>query len=486
MTKTNYIHLITENSESASKDDVVKVLRDDESKTWKDVEIKIESESEIKEPKDETESEAAPKPSTTENRMTLDVDKFEPIESDEDDEMCDRLEIKTEVDDSQDKSMEPETVSYKQEPISEDSKSQDNVDSRASADDSKMDDDFDLDDSKSDSDKKKPEESLLSNVLPKNEIEDIQQKLHSFHSENLMILQTRNKKRASRATTPTSDEISNSNITMKDFELSSASSGDSKSRELSADDREYKHEASAKTDDDSTYNQYQAAAVLPPNPPSAISQPMTPNFSSYVMNSSLRMESNQAMASAQMYQSTPPPNFTNPPPTATIPASSSLYHYLENPNRAPAYNATYNAPHMFTMNTSVPPPTLLNSSNYLTKSYSTLSEPSTPVSNIPPSPIGVTPSSSTNSMNPKVLSRTQSADPRLNPPKELPPVTPKRKLSINEYRKRKQLTTSTEKPKVESSEKIESAPEPTKATSTEDKPKNGMAVSDATKETGKF
>lgn len=453
----------------------MKVQPDEESKTWQNVEIKVESETEIQEPKDETEveaevekePEAAPKPEIVENRMIMDVDKFEPIESDEDDEMCDRLEIKTEVEDSQsqDKSMEFE--SYKQEPISEDSKSQDNVDNRSGADDSKLnyDENEQID---------KTDVSLLPNILPKNEIEDIQQKLHSFHSENLMILQTRNKKRASRATTPTSDEVSNTYVGSKDS-VSSTSSGElaSNSRKFSSDDFEFKNEVlPTKIEDDSSYNQYQPAPVMPSNV-TAINQqpPMTPSYSTYSINTK------------QMYQSTPPPTFTNPPPNANVPPpSSSLYHYLDNPNRAPGFNA----PPLFTMNTSVPPPTLLNSSNYLTKSYSTLSEPSTPVSSVPPSPIAVTPSSSTNPINPKVLSRTQSADPRLNPPKELPTATPKRKLSINEYRKRKQLTTSVEKFKVESKEKTETIIEPAKITASEEKPKNGMAVTDSTKETGKI
>lgn len=452
-------------------------VQPEESKTWQNVEIKVESESEFKEPKDETEAEVeaeveneaevAPKPETIENRMIMDVDKFEPIESDEDDEMCDCLEIKTEVDDSQsqDKSMESE--SYKQEPISEDSKSQDNVDNQTGADDNKM----NYDDTEQIN---KTDVSLLSNILPKNEIEDIQQKLHSFHSENLMILQTRNKKRASRATTPTSDEVSNTYVGSKDS-VSSTSSGElaSNSRKFSADEHEFKCELPTKIEDiDSSYNQYQPAPVMPSSA-TAISQqpPMAPSYSAYSMNTT------------PMYQSTPLPSFTNPPPNANVPPpSSSLYHYLDTPNRAPGFNALP----LFTMNTSVPPPTLLNSSNYLTKSYSTLSEPSTPVSVVPPSPISVTPSSSTNQINPKVLSRTQSADPRLNPPKELPTATPKRKLSINEYRKRKQLTTSVEKPKVENKEKIETTIEPTKIAATEEKPKNGMAVTDSTKETGKI
>lgn len=472
--------MFAENSESASKDDIVKISQDDETKTWQNVEIKVESDqSEIKEPKDETGTETnadadvdadaehatVPESKMIDNHMIMDVDKFEPIESDEDDEMCDRLEIKTEVEDSQsqDKSLESET--YKQESISEDSKSQDIVDNnQSSINENKL-------NSGDNEPFKKRDHSLLSNILPKNEIEDIQQKLHSFHSENLMILQTRNKKRASRATTPTSDEITNINMTSKDS-VSSTSSIElsSNSRKFSVDEHEIKNEPPMKNEEDtSMYNQYQPAPVLPSNSAS-INQPITPNYSPYTMNTS------------QIYQTTPAPSYSTPPPNANIPPSSSLYHYLDNPNRSTGYNA----PHLFTMNTSVPPPTLLNSSTYLTKSYSTLSEPSTPVTNVPPSPVGVTPSSSSNPINPKVLSRTQSADPRLNPPKDLPMITPKRKLSINEYRKRKQLTTTVEKPKVETDEKVEITDEPIKMPAAEEKPKNGMAVADTTKETGKI
>lgn len=491
-----------------SKEDILKASRiEEELKTWQDVNIKVETEmeSENKEPKKEEETEVvAPEPETIESRMILDVDKFEPIESDEDDALCDRLEIKTEIETAEDKSMEAHT--YKQEPISEDSKSQDNADTQSSMDDIRQplpsDGDFDLDDSKSANEQlNKSDVSLLSNVLPKNEIEDIQQKLHSFHSENLMILQTRNKKRASRATTPTSDDIPNTSVASKDsFLISSSSSSISdvglKNRRISEDENcEFKLEptmSSIQTNEDesSAYSQYQTDAILQPNPV-ALGQLIAPGHSySYAMN---RIEPNQTVSTSQMtqiYQTAPPP----PPPPSSFPNSAlGGYHYLENSNRTPAgYNTSYNTPHMFTMNTSVPPPTLLNSSNYLTKSYTTLSEPSTPVSNVPASPIGVTPSSSTSSttttpINPKVLSRTQSADPRLNPQKDVPPVTPKRKLSINEYRKRKQLTTSTEKPKVENIEKVETPAESTKDLITDDKPKNGMAtVADTAKETGKI
>lgn len=496
-----------------SKEDIAKGSQvAEESKTWHEVDIKVETEveadaeidSEIKEPM-KNEVELPPKPETTEHRLILDVDKFEPIESDEDDTLLDRLDIKTEIETSEDKSMEA-LQTYKQEPISEDSKSQDNVDTQSSMDDMRQlvnTADFDLDDSRSGSERlNKSEVSLLSNVLPKNEIEDIQQKLHSFHSENLMILSARNKKRASRATTPTSDDIPNSSgIASKDsFLASSSSSSDAaglKSRRFSSDENhEFKLEPDMQmqlNEDESAYGQYQTDAVLQSN--AAAMGQLIPSSHSYSYSMS-RIEPNQTVSAIPIYQTAPPPSFPNSALGGSIQPSNSLYHYLENPNsRTSAYSAGYSSapPHMFTMNTSVPPPTLLNSSNYLTKSYTTLSEPSTPVSSLPPpSPVSVAPSSSlaasaTTPVNPKVLARTQSADPRLNPPKDLPPVTPKRKLSINEYRKRKQLSTDREKPKAEKVERTETPAESTKDLISDDKPKNGMAaVADTTKDTGKI
>lgn len=405
--------------------------------------------------------------------MLADIDKFEPIESDEDEEMCATTDIKDEIEDSQDKSLSEHP---KHELISEDSKSQDDVDMSPKEANSR-DCNFENVEQKEEEENVKESDSMNLNVLPKNEIEDIQQKLHSFHSENLMILQTRNKKRASRATTPTLDEASNSNIS-KDSLPSSSSSDLGASHKYSTDDRDVKREQPVKNEDETLYNQYPSNAALNSvgtNQPQTSTHP----FSSYVMNSAHRNETNPLIIPAQMYQTPPPPPGF---PTSNIPTANSLYHYLENPNRTPGYNPGYNAP-MFPIHTNVPPPTLLNSSNYLTKSYSTLSEPTTPVSSVPSTPTGSTPSSSSNN-NPKVLTRTQSADPRLNPPKDLPPITPKRKLSINEYRKRKQLTTVSDKPKVDSVEKAESPVDSVKVTPIEDKPKNGISI-DTPKETGK-
>lgn len=527
--------LFAETSESASKEGIDKSLQDDdESKPWQDVDIKIESESELHQVKDEVDStpkiEDEPKAETkvetkaeakaeteveteaamipaaevaetkTKAPLTLiDVDKFEPIESDEDEEMCEQLDIKTEMEDSQDKSFDED--SYKREPVTEDSKSQEAMDIASSSDKIKnADEEFDIEEEKHE--KLEKDDSLIASVLPKKEIEDIQQKLHSFHSENLMILQSRNKKRASRATTPTSmDEAPITNVSSKEsLPSSSSSEHSSKSRKFSADEREYKREPLAKVQSEveTPYKQYQSTPVLASNS-APLNQSMTAashTYSTYALNTA-RIEPNTSIPPPQNY---PTPTVAaaaaaaaqnyanvNTPLSATIPPTNPMYHYLEAPNRAPGYTTGFNPTPMFSIHTNVPPPTLLNSSNYLTKNYSTLSEPSTPVANVPtPSVSSVVPSSSSSPMNPKVLQRTQSADPRLNPQKDLPPATPKRKLSINEYRKRKQLTTTSEKPKVDCSEKEEIPPETSKATEFEEKPKNGMAAVDTTTDTGKF
>lgn len=131
--------LFAETSESASKEGIDKSLQDDESKPWQDVDIKIEAESESHQVKDEvdstpkiedetkaetksetksetkaeakeetkaeteveTEAPMIPAAEVAETKaeapLTLiDVDKFEPIESDEDEEMCEQLEPVTE------------------------------------------------------------------------------------------------------------------------------------------------------------------------------------------------------------------------------------------------------------------------------------------------------------------------------------------------------------------------------------------------------
>lgn len=364
--------------------------------------------------------------------------------------------------------------------------------------------------------------------LPKDEIEDIQQKLHSFHSENLMILQSRNKKRLSRATTPTSFDVE-----PKDLPAVTSSSSTlatpSKGHRASVPDSEDKpEESSTLHSEEKTPPSATPATVSHPSPamskkpahlmtlssaaPSMLSKP-PPNAIYNNHWSQRNADGSEYPAdppnASKMFQqqslSIPPPGFgTMHPhgPNATTP--SSLYHYLENSNRSTHYSPlTYGTPPNL-LNADQGTPTRshsmfgqmhpnmtpgINSSNYLTKSYSTLSEKTTSVSVVSsPAAINSTPAAISNALTPKVLTRTQSADPRLNPPKDLPPVTPKRKLSINEYRKRKQLISGA----ASSADKVKTPETPavpetevTKSNALDAvKPKNGLTVASETKETG--
>lgn len=380
-----------------------------------------------------------------------------------------------------------------------------------------------------------PSVTALHDVpLPKDEIEDIQQKLHSFHSENLMILQSRNKKRLSRATTPTSFDVEPKDLPPAPHSSSSSSLSSSststtppKSRKTSIE-RDYKNEDSTKRDDEkispssipalSTYPPTATAASkksLHSTSPNSVVPPLlnqlTPN-ATYNSHWTQRSADGVEMYQQQTSMVVPPPTFTAiHPHLGAVNASTpnSLYHYLENPNRPTNYTTmTYGTPSnvltadqslttrthsMFgPMHPNIPAPTLLNSSNYLTKSYSTLSEPKTPVSIVPsPALVNLTPTA----LPPKVLTRTQSADPRLNPPKDLPPVTltPKRKMSINEYRMRKLISggasgavaDKAKTPETPATPDIETNAAKTNALDAV-KPKNGLAATSETKETGKF
>lgn len=166
-------------------------------------------------------------------------------------------------------------------------------------------------------------------------------------------------------------------------------------------------------------------------------------YNAYMYPNNTIQELNSHVPS-QLYQQPmkPPPILAGVHPQL---ANSSIYHYLENPNRSNSYTSlNYIAPSttidpnnpqlrqhsLFTVQN----PNIINSSNYFPKSYTTLSEPATATT-----ASGSAPTTPTTVMPPKVLTRTQSADPRLNPPQNVQASNPKRKLSINEYRKRKQL-----------------------------------------------
>lgn len=486
----------TEDNMPSPREDTKDSIIDDDIKGWRsseytdDVNVTIKTESETKEEDEDTQISVP----NVQMKMVekLDLNKFEPIESDEDEQFTsESIDIKMELDDSQDRSMSD----IKDEDISQDAKQTANEcdkpltsEHKSSIEKTEM-----KDETPSESDKKEKKEgkfAAIATVLPKDEIEDIQQKLHSFHSENLMILQTRNKKRASRATTPTSmDEFGSSSSTPSNTKESSCSSDYSgKSRKFSTDERDYKREPSFNKLQNEDNIMAPIATIPPPTLANAINSTTsgTHPYSSYLINITHRNDGTQPIFPSTNVL---PPGFANVHPQLAANASNSLYHYLENPNRSGFNTPNFNAntspmidpakntmrPHLFSMHTNVTPPTLLNSSSYLTKSYSTLSEPSS-VHTSPVTPI--TPSPNTTPLNPKVLTRTQSADPRLNPQKDLPPVTPKRKLSINEYRKRKQLSVNSDKSKPEETEKSENSCDSMKATNSDETPKT------ETKETG--
>lgn len=396
-----------------------------------------------------------------------------------------------------------------------------------------------------------PNVTALHDVpLPKDEIEDIQQKLHSFHSENLMILQSRNKKRLSRATTPTACDVER--VECKVEEPTTNEQVDKTSP------------SSTPAPPSSTYSPVVTLASKKSIHTTPLNSAAPPLASKVTPNATYGNHWMQRNADGvdiyQQQQTIPPPSFTAIHPHLVGTNAStpySLYHYLENPNRPAADMAKQKYGKARSEGTAqnhvkswqnchpnIPAPTLLNSSNYLTKSYSTLSEPTTPVSAVSVPPVAnlastavriaqensaaiVTAQEKSNVMvdaglgqidvarrqfglnQPKmspaqvnlagertgfVLTRTQSADPRLNPPKDLPPVTPKRKLSINEYRKRKQLISGgTSNVGADKVKTPETPPTPEIETSVANtnildavKPKNGLAVPSETKETGKF
>lgn len=311
------------------------------------------------------------------------------------------------------------------------------------------------------------ERTPTASIIARDEIEDIQQKLHSFHSENLMILQSRNKKRVSRATTPTAADEPRDDVERKSPRRLSYDDRDrdrerdrERGRERDRDrDRDRDRSISAPSieerllslaDNSLPYTNH--VPQLSPMQSYGQSVAINAAYSNYIVNNSMRSEN------VMLY---PPPIMVPPkmvPPNFQVvngvPANSALYQYLENPNRPANYNSMpYGMPNAATANMldgtmatppaamrsqsmfvqSIPPPTLLNSSNFLTKSYTTLVEPTTPIA---ATTAKVTPTP------PKLLTRAQSNDPRLNPQvNTASPVAPKRKLSINEYRKRKQLST---------------------------------------------
>lgn len=214
------------------------VLEDKESKSWHTIEsnedsniatnFKIETDSQqyiehvpTSDIVDETKS--IEKIEKIEKIETMEIDKLEPIESDEEDmdlnqDECEDVRIKTEIDGNQEQFSHEIKVEENNENICSTSHEDDTEKPCTS---------FEIDqttfDAKDLNELKDfvEAENLPLTVLPKDEIEDIQKKLLSFHSENLIILQTRNKKRISRATTPIfNEETSTSSHSTKECNVS--------------------------------------------------------------------------------------------------------------------------------------------------------------------------------------------------------------------------------------------------------------------------
>lgn len=304
------------------------------------------------------------------------------------------------------------------------------------------------------------------------EFADIQERLSSFHSENLMILQSRNKKQ-SRNTTPTMDDdcsggASRNGSPDRGAPIGSVDSASKKRKkgkqlnfEASTEDKtnpkefastDETHEIGLSKIDAPEYSDFllhtnpeSVAAVTfnintPPPPPPPLQQ----------TNSTITCDPD-LLTSASLAAALPPP----PPPPLPAPTVQStpffnqfpevvsqlpdvvagkslLSEYLENPNKPTAFTGQSFSPipthSMF--NVAIPSfSTLDAAANAANASTATTS---TPLSSALPT-------------CPKIVTRTQSNDPRLNPSLTVPapPSAPKRKLSINEYRKRKQQSTGT-------------------------------------------
>lgn len=334
------------------------------------------------------------------------------------------------------------------------------------------------------------------------EFADIQQRLSSFHSENLMILQSRNKKKHSRTTTPTMDDecsggtsrnVSPDRIAATSTAIDSGSTKRMKGKHLNFDETLETAEMRPQSDlelipvhstiDDlpeakpicvestssfgptnieaSHYSSFllntnpeSVAAVTfnlaqPPPPP----PPFSPPLSSTTISCDPVILQSASLAAA-LPPPPPPPlphpsestSNTSPPSTpffnqfpevvsqlpAVVGTKSLLSEYLENPNKTTSFaSVPFPAP--------IPAHSMFNVaiSPYSTLEATTSTE--LPVDDIPtPPPPAVSPALV--GTCPKIVTRTQSNDPRLNPilAAPVPPPTPKRKLSINEYRKRKQ------------------------------------------------
>ncbi|XP_037031288.1 uncharacterized protein LOC119070877 [Bradysia coprophila] len=291
-------------------------------------------------------------------------------------------------------------------------------------------------------DEKKEENSTTIS----DEIEDIQKRLLSFHDTNIMILQSRNKKR-----TPTQEDGNEFADTPRKCGKQLSFDIDVKPEIVSPVKSEPEKIAATSSSElpvsesmDWANNDL-APAVLSAATIPSFNQPILP-YSAILMNG--------------INQSMYPPQTTNEAPTTHTPKTSLsdmsteypdvisnlpnvpkslLSEYLENPNKPTnnhgfAMSDTPRLLSMFNVHTPTSSRTLNNS--YLTRDPSMGSTNSQLSSITNTIPVSLPPPA-------KVYNRSQSADPRLNPslvtPPD-PPPAPKKKLSINEYRKRKQLS----------------------------------------------
>lgn len=301
------------------------------------------------------------------------------------------------------------------------------------------------------------------------ELADIQERLSSFHSENLMILQSRNKKQ-SRNTTPTMDDDCSGGPSRNGSpercvptgNLESASKKRKKGKQLNFEgptEDQINPKEFASVEDTSALgpskidapqysnfllhtNPEAVAAVTfninqpPPPPPQVQQKPATITCDPDLLTS--------ASLAAALPPPPPPPlptpiqntSFFNQFPEvvsqlpAVVAGKSLLSEYLENPNKPTSFSSqTFSSP--------IPTHSMFN---VAIPSFSILDDPANSSVNANPTP---SPTLSALTTCPKIVTRTQSNDPRLNPSLTVPvvPSAPKRKLSINEYRKRKQQST---------------------------------------------
>lgn len=270
------------------------------------------------------------------------------------------------------------------------------------------------------------------------EIEDIQKRLLSFHDTNIMILQSRNKKR-----TPTREDGNEFSDTPRkcgkqlSFEIECDQSNKQEILPTAKSESEKVVSTavpeSPVTESLDWANNDIAPAVLTAATIPSFNQPILP-YSSYLMNGI-----NQSMFSPQTTSEVPrthtlktslsdlstefPDVISNIP---SVPVKSLLSEYLENPNKPSSNNgfAMSDTPRLLSMfNVHTPTSSRTINTGYLTRDASISSNPQSSITSTIPVSLP-TPA--------KVYNRTQNADPRLNPSLVTPepPPAPKKKVKI--------------------------------------------------------